>query len=205
LYFGEQSHSLLEKAGFAYDSTVGYNETIGYRAGTTQVFKPLDVEQLLELPLHIMDTALLFSTYRDLSPEEAELAIGPLLENVARFGGVLTVNWHERSIGPERFWDSTYINLLQRAKGEGAWFPTALQAVSWFRQRRSTTIDNIAQDGTTLRIKVSVEEMEETARLPGLRLRVHTNRNQKIGPLFPLKTAFVDTPFNHSGELSVRL
>ena len=29
----------LEKAGFSYDSTVGYNETIGYRAGTAQVFK----------------------------------------------------------------------------------------------------------------------------------------------------------------------
>ena len=205
LYFGEQSHSLLEKAGFAYDSTVGYNETIGYRAGTTQVFKPLDVEQLLELPLHIMDTALFFPNNRDLSPEEAEVAIDPLLENVSCFGGVLTVNWHDRSIGPERFWDSTYINLLQRAKGEGAWFPTALQAVSWFRRRRSTIIGNITQDGSTLRIKVSVEENGETDRLPGLRLRVHTNRKQRIDSLFPPKTEFIDIPFNHSGELSVRL
>ena len=26
--------SVLDEAGYAYDSTVGYNETIGYRAGT---------------------------------------------------------------------------------------------------------------------------------------------------------------------------
>ncbi len=39
LYFDSQAPSTLEKAGFSYDSTVGYNEAIGYRAGTTQVFK----------------------------------------------------------------------------------------------------------------------------------------------------------------------
>src|SRR5262245_52470288 len=32
LYFDSQAPLALEKAGFAYDSTVGYNETIGYRA-----------------------------------------------------------------------------------------------------------------------------------------------------------------------------
>ena len=36
LYFDLQAPSMLEKAGFSYDSTVGYNQTIGYRAGTTR-------------------------------------------------------------------------------------------------------------------------------------------------------------------------
>ena len=35
LYFDEDAPARLEKAGFSYDSTVGYNETVGYRAGTT--------------------------------------------------------------------------------------------------------------------------------------------------------------------------
>ena len=206
LYFDEQTHGILEEAGFVYDSTVGYNETIGYRAGTTQVFKPLDVKKLLELPLHIMDTAIFFPAYLDLAPEEVGTAIGPLFENMARFGGVLTVNWHDRSIGPERFWDSAYVNLLQRARREGAWFPTAAQAVSWFQRRRSTTIENIAQDGDTLRIKVSVGEGEND-RLPGLRLRVHKNCGQTVDSLLPLKTKAlsIDTTFNHSELLSVRL
>jgi hypothetical protein len=60
LYFGEQSQGILDKAGAAYDSTVGFNETVGYRAGTAQVYKPLDAVRLLELPLHIMDTALFY-------------------------------------------------------------------------------------------------------------------------------------------------
>ena len=80
----------LEKAGFSYDSTVGYNETIGYRAGTAQVFKHPNVDHLLELPLHIMDTALFYPSYMNLSDEQAHAAILQLIENATRFGGVLT-------------------------------------------------------------------------------------------------------------------
>src|SRR4029077_5024773 len=41
LYFNQQSPAVLDKAGLAYDSSIGYNETVGYRAGTTQAFRPL--------------------------------------------------------------------------------------------------------------------------------------------------------------------
>ena len=71
LYFEEQSPQTLERAGLDYDSTVGYNGTVGYRAGTSQVYKPLNASRLLELPLHIMDTALFFPSHLDLSPAEA--------------------------------------------------------------------------------------------------------------------------------------
>jgi hypothetical protein len=40
LYFCPASHQILEEAGFDYDATCGYNEAVGYRAGTAQVFKP---------------------------------------------------------------------------------------------------------------------------------------------------------------------
>ena len=60
LYYDQQSPVALEQAGAAYDSTIGYNETVGYRAGTTQAYKPLPATRLLELPLHVMDTALFY-------------------------------------------------------------------------------------------------------------------------------------------------
>src|SRR6266566_6247199 len=41
LCFGENSWQILDEVGFQYDSTFGYNDAIGYRAGTTQVFRPL--------------------------------------------------------------------------------------------------------------------------------------------------------------------
>src|SRR5262249_16047713 len=58
LYFEQESPGQLEAAGFAYDSTCGYNEAVGYRAGTSQVFRWPSTKDLMELPLSIMDSAL---------------------------------------------------------------------------------------------------------------------------------------------------
>jgi hypothetical protein len=121
LFFNEKSPATLDKAGCSYDSTVGYNETVGYRAGTTQVFRPLGVERMLELPMHVMDTALFYPSYLDLSPKQARAVVEPLIENAVRFGGALTVNWHDRSLAPERLWDDFYVGLLEDLKSRGAW------------------------------------------------------------------------------------
>src|SRR6266566_910823 len=104
LYFDEHSPLVLERAGADYDSSVGYNETVGYRAGTTQAYKPLEVSRLLELPLHIMDTAMFFPGRLGLSPAQASKEVARIIANAVRFGGALTVNWHDRSIAPERLW-----------------------------------------------------------------------------------------------------
>ena len=60
LYFSAESALRLEAAGFAYDSTWGYNDAVGFRAGTSQVFKPVGASTLLELPLTIMDSAMFY-------------------------------------------------------------------------------------------------------------------------------------------------
>ncbi len=172
LYFDEASPVALENAGFSYDSTSGYNGAVGYRAGTTQVFKPLQVSRMLELPLHVMDTALFFPSHMNLSPSKAKVVIHELIENAIRFGGVLTVNWHDRSIAPERLWDDFYIDLLDNLKSRGAWFPTAAQAVSWFRKRRAVDLEGFRGQADQLRTKASVSSVND--QLPGLRVRVQT-------------------------------
>ena len=55
-----ESPRQLEAAGFAYDSTWGYNDAVGYRAGTSQVFRFAGSANLLELPLTVMDSALFY-------------------------------------------------------------------------------------------------------------------------------------------------
>lgn len=137
LYFDRESPRRLEAAGFTYDSTFGYNQTIGYRAGTTQPFRPSTVQHLLELPLHIMDTALFYPSYLHLTDAAAGQAVAPLLEHAKAHGGTVTINWHDRSILPERLWDAFYVGLIYRLQQHGAWFATAAGAVSWFRARRA--------------------------------------------------------------------
>lgn len=137
LYFDQSSPIKLEEAGFDYDSTFGYNETVGYRAGTTQAFKPLGCEKLLELPLHIMDTALFYPANMNLSPRDAITRCELLVEEAKQLGGALVINWHDRSIEPERLWDNVYYKLVNQLKKSGAWICTAQDAVRWFRLRRS--------------------------------------------------------------------
>src|SRR5262249_17193575 len=95
LYFDSKSPAVLEAVGVDYDWSVGYNEAVGYRAGTAQVYQPLGATRLLELPLHIMDTALFFPRRQNLLPSEARAAIGPIINHALRYGGVITVNWHD--------------------------------------------------------------------------------------------------------------
>jgi hypothetical protein len=204
LYFDEHAPATLEKAGFSYDSTVGYNDAVGYRAGTTQAFKPVGVERLLELPMHVMDTALFYPAHMNLSAKQARRVIDALVESTSRFGGVLTVNWHDRSIAPERLWDGTYVELLENLKRREVWFPTAIDAVSWFRKRRSAAIENVTNEGESVRVKVSMGQSGDN--LPGLRIRVHkappqNNLSEQIGP----EGQFAEISLNRSQEVEIAL
>lgn len=151
----ENSPRVLEEAGYAYDSTGGYNETTGYRSGTTQVFRPPGTRRLLELPMHIQDGALFYSHRLDLSEDEAWTRCGQLIGNAGKFGGVLTCLWHDRSHGPERFWGDFYIRFLKRLRTLNVWFGTAGQVVAWFRSRREVRFARVkssdGQDQVSLR------------------------------------------------------
>jgi hypothetical protein len=179
LYYDQQSPITLEQAEAAYDATIGYNETVGYRAGTTQAYKPLQATRLLELPLHVMDTALFYPSHLGLSPKQATILLGRLGDNAVQFGGCLTINWHDRSLAPERLWGVCYRDLLQDLKNRGAWFATAGQAICWFRKRRSVVFETDCIEPDAVRARVCATEGDP---LPGLRLRIHNTReSSRIG------------------------
>ena len=170
LYYGDQSPLALEQAGAAYDSTLGYRETIGYRAGTTQAYKPLEVKRLLELPMHVMDTALFYPDYLGLSPQKARKLMGQMLDHAAQVGGCLTINWHDRSLAPERLWYACYRDLVCDLKSRSPWFSTAGQAAAWFQKRRSVVFVADALKAGGVWAKVGADGGDD---LPGLRLRIH--------------------------------
>ena len=196
LYYDQQSPVALEKAGAAYDASVGYNETVGYRAGTTQAYKPLEVARLLELPLHVMDTALFYPAHLGLSPLQAKTLLGRMVENAGRFGGCLTINWHDRSLAPERQWDAPYRDLLQDLKSRGAWFSTAGQAVSWFRKRRSALFEADPTEPGAVRASVPAKDGDD---LPGLRLRIYRARESGKTDTDGSE-GYVDVPFHRAVE-----
>jgi hypothetical protein len=167
LYYGADSPRQLEAAGFSYDSTWGYNDAIGYRAGTSQSFKLPGTQGLMELPLSIMDSALFYSSRMGLERRDAMQRCLPLIANAQRFGGTLVINWHDRSLAPERLWGRSYGELLQAIDATGgAWFATAGEAVSWFQWRRSVRFIGASSTGVTV-------TAPPPAALPAAAIQVH--------------------------------
>jgi hypothetical protein len=138
LYFEADSPRRLEAAGFDYDSTWGYNDAVGYRAGTSQVFRLPASDHLMELPLSVMDSALFYRARMGLVNRDAFRLCVRIVANAKRFAGTVVINWHDRSLAPERLWGGFYRNLLKEVvRGNWVWFTTAGEAVDWFRWRRS--------------------------------------------------------------------
>ena len=197
LYFDAQSPARLEQAGFAYDSTFGYNETVGFRAGTLQAFKPLTAKQLLELPLHVMDTALFYPSHLDLTAEAAKTKVLSLVDEAEQHGGALTINWHDRSIAPERLWGDFYLDLLDELKRRNPWFPTAAQAIAWFQRRRAARFETSRQSDGSVRTRACDDG---AGVVPGLTLRMHTPKVSD-GPLRATRrTEYIDAPVADSAD-----
>lgn len=90
-----------EKCGLAYDSTVGFSDHIGFRAGTCVPYRPWSLElnreiNLLEIPLLAMDVTLVY--YMCLTSEQSVALLLQCAERCKIVGGVFTLLWHNRSL-----------------------------------------------------------------------------------------------------------
>jgi len=86
-----------ESCGLAYDSTVGFADQPGFRAGTAVPYRPWLLEEnrqanLLEIPLIVMDGTL--SDYMHLSQTESLSVVEELIKRTEAVGGVFTLLWH---------------------------------------------------------------------------------------------------------------
>jgi hypothetical protein len=169
LAWKENSAGILDKAGYSYDSTFGFNETVGFRAGTSQLFVPKGAETLLEMPLNIQDTSLFYSGRMHLTDEQAWEKCRSILKECLLYGGVLTILWHQRSIGPERLWGEFYSRLLNELVNHRIWFATGLKAAEWFRKRREIVFDSAEVIDGSLDIQLSGITADD---LPQLTLRL---------------------------------
>jgi hypothetical protein len=101
-----------EACGLAYDSSVGYEDRIGFRAGTCFPYRPwlltLNREaNLIEIPLIVMDLTLPRSMR--LTPKQSFKAVSDCVARCRLVGGVFTLLWHNISV-----LDPVYGNLYER-------------------------------------------------------------------------------------------
>jgi uncharacterized protein DUF7033 len=139
-YLRHDTHATLpelDRLGFGYDSSQGYGDAIGLRAGFSFPYRPYDLAAerplgLVELPLAVMDATLAEERYLGLSPTAGLERTIELLERVADIGGTVAILWHTDRFSREyaRGWDRAYDQVLEWAAGRGARLMTAAEAVS---------------------------------------------------------------------------
>jgi peptidoglycan/xylan/chitin deacetylase (PgdA/CDA1 family) len=114
-------------AGFKYDSTLGFNDNIGFRFGTCYPWQLYDLKAetelpIIEMPLIIQDGAMLNSAKGMRIDEETAFEyVKQLTEAVERVGGVLTLLWHTNSVIDYPLW-ILYLRTLDYLKQKNVWY-----------------------------------------------------------------------------------
>jgi Family of unknown function (DUF7033) len=114
-----------ETCGLAYDSTVGFADRVGFRAGTCLPYHPwllrLNREaHLAEIPLIVMDKTLI--RYMGLTPQKSLETVRGCVTRCRAVGGVFTLLWHNTS-----FDKSAYRNVYLKTLDQIA----ASEAFNW--------------------------------------------------------------------------
>lgn len=107
-YEANKTPPLLENSKIHYDSTVGYPEHDGYRAGITLPYYLFDLQNnkqtnILEIPLVIMDTTLNTPRYKNLSLEEAWEICKYHLTLLEEYQGCFSILWHNSYFNESEF------------------------------------------------------------------------------------------------------
>ena len=134
----------LPGLGIAYDSSLGFPDAIGFRAGIAQPFRPWDLaagrpHDLVEIPLAVMDVTLGEERYAWLSARDAEPRILALLDRAAEQGGGFAILWHSEWFdgAPHRGWEDLYFRVIDAVAERGGVCMSAgdlaEEAAAWLR------------------------------------------------------------------------
>ncbi|SHK16031.1 hypothetical protein SAMN02745163_03307 [Clostridium cavendishii DSM 21758] len=122
---GIESWKALADAGIKYDVTLGYTDSIGFRAGTSNCFLPYDFNNnrlinIYEIPLAIMECTLLekASTY-EMKLERCK----KIIDQVAKYNGTVSLLWHDYMFYNNE-WRKLYIDLIYYIKEKNGIFIT---------------------------------------------------------------------------------
>lgn len=124
IYNVETTLGILNEADITIDSTLGFNDMIGYRHGTSHAFYPWDwsndkVSNVLEVPLIVMDVTLRFSM--KLGLRRAYKRLKDMIDEIEINHGNFTILWHNSSVIGDGWlsWTILYIMIIIYSKKKG--------------------------------------------------------------------------------------
>jgi len=118
--------SALEKGKVKYDSSMGFDEHVGYRAGISYPFQPYNLKEdrpfnLLEIPVIALDSSLMNQNKND--NKRAEAKINRLVKISKEHNSHISVSWHTHHFEKIDYpkWGKIYWKLLNYSKRNSAW------------------------------------------------------------------------------------
>jgi len=131
------------QAGFLYDSSLGFNDNIGFRFGTSYPWHLYDLKAekklpLKEIPLIVQDGAMLDQNKGlRLDEDTAFQYVHQITETLEKVGGVLTLLWHpDKIIFPD--WWQLYQRTLKYLQQKDPWFACLREIGEWSTHARSS-------------------------------------------------------------------
>jgi peptidoglycan/xylan/chitin deacetylase (PgdA/CDA1 family) len=113
------------EAGFAYSSSLGFDDRLGYYCGLDLPFIPFDKKEdraidIVEIPIAIMDCGLIGrgkANSVDIYHNGTNL-----IDAESKTGGLIVMDWHQRTFYNRDYpgWVSLLIELIDYAKNRGA-------------------------------------------------------------------------------------
>jgi hypothetical protein len=132
-----------DAAGFRYDSSIAFNDHLGFRRSTSLPFHPFDTPsnrplRLRELPVFAMDGNLF---YRSNDVERAVATISDGLDDIADLRGLAIFDWHLQACVPTHSaydpWAEAYQAVLDLLAARTDVWVTDLGSIDrWWSERR---------------------------------------------------------------------
>lgn len=118
----EQTWLAQQQAGLTVDTTMGFTDRPGFRAGLTTPYRPYHHGRREALPLWVVPTILMDTHlyyYGMLDAQTRRERMDHLLGEVQRCGGTASIIWHSHVFSRDHGWQPEYAHLLKRMKEQG--------------------------------------------------------------------------------------
>jgi len=136
---------IMEELGFLYDTTWGFNQKPGFRAGVCLPYHPPSSDfralKILELPLVLMDTSLW--GYMHLKEEEGFTELERAVSRVKGHDGLFTMLWHQEAL--QMRGGRLYSRILRHLAGENCFVSNAEKIAEWWLNRERSELQEIEQ------------------------------------------------------------
>ncbi len=131
---------IMDELGFVYDTTWGFNQKPGFKAGVSFPYHPPSSNfrslRILEVPLVLMDTSLW--GYMHLDEEQGYSEVEKVLARVKTENGLFTILWHQEALQMKG--GRLYPRILSLMAKENCFVADAKRIAEWWINRENSVL-----------------------------------------------------------------